>query len=73
MGAEAVEITRTGTAGIDECRDRAAAREGLRGDAERRSAPVDMGVQVDEAGRDDFAGDIARVRTVMREAQLKKA
>ena len=50
-----------GAAGIDEGGDAAGARQKLGLDAERRAAPVDVGVQVDQAGRDDLACDVAHV------------
>ena len=53
MLAEAGEIARPGAAGIDAGRDRARAGEIVGVDAERGAAPIDMGVEVDEAGRDD--------------------
>ena len=40
----------------------AGAAEFLGIDAERGAAPIDMGVKVDEPGRDDQAGDIAHLR-----------
>ncbi len=61
MLAEAVEVAGPGAAGIDEGRDAARARDQLGLDAERGAAPVDMGVQVDQARRDDLARDVARV------------
>ncbi len=61
MLAEAVEIARAGAAGIDESRDAAGARQKLGLDAERRAAPVDVGMQVDQAGRDDLAGNVAHI------------
>ena len=59
--AEAVEIAGPGAAGIDEGGDAAGARQQLGLDTQGRAAPVDMGVQVDQAGRDDLAFDVARV------------
>jgi hypothetical protein len=61
MLAKAVEIAGARTAGIDEGGDAAAARQQFGLDAERGAAPIDMGVQVDQAGRHDLAGDVARV------------
>jgi hypothetical protein len=48
--AEAHEIAGPGGAGVDGGGDAGGAAEFLRVDAERRAAPVDVGVQVDEAG-----------------------
>ena len=50
VAAEAVEVAGPGAAGIDEGGDAAAARQKLGLDAERRAAPIDMGVQVDQPG-----------------------
>src|SRR6478752_6985767 len=68
MPAEAIEISGTGTAGIDE-RGAAAAREDQRVDTQRRPAPIDMSVQVDQAGRDDPAGNIVDLRSVQARRQ----
>src|SRR5712691_8236300 len=58
MPPKAMEIAGTGAAGIDK-RRRAAARRERRGvDPERGSAPIDMGVQVNEAGHDNEAARI---------------
>jgi hypothetical protein len=51
--AEAREIAGPGAAGVDRGRDAGQAAELFRVDAERRAAPIDMGMQVDEAGGDD--------------------
>ena len=59
--AKAVEVARAGAAGIDEGGDAAGAGQKLGLDAERRAAPVDVGMQIDEAGRDDLACDVAHV------------
>jgi hypothetical protein len=59
--AEAGEVAGTGAAGIDGSGDARGAAELLRVDAERGAAPVDVGVQVDQAGRDDKARDVANV------------
>ena len=59
--AEAREVAGPGAAGIDEGRDAARSREQLGLDTERGTAPIDMRVQVDEAGGDDLARDVARV------------
>ena len=51
-----------GAAGVDAGRDTALSRANISAiDAERRAAPVDVGMQVDEAGRDETARDVARV------------
>ena len=59
--AEAGEVAGAGAAGVDRGGDAGGAAELLRVDAERGAAPVDVGVQVDEAGRDDEAGHVADV------------
>ena len=64
--AEAGEIAGPGAAGVDRSGDAAGAAEFLRVDAERGAAPIDMGVQVDQAGRDDVAGDVAHVGSRVR-------
>ncbi len=56
--AKAREIAGPGAASVDEGRDAAGARHQLGLDAERGAAPVDMRVQVDQAGRDDLTRDI---------------
>jgi hypothetical protein len=61
MGPEAGKIARARAAGIDEGRHRAAARERFRRHAQRSAAPVDMRVQVDQAGGHDLAAYVARV------------
>ena len=48
-----------GAARVDEGGDAAGPRHDVGIDAERGAAPVDVGVEVDEAGRDDEAGDVA--------------
>ena len=60
--AEAREVARPGAAGVDRGGDAAGAAELLRVDAERRAAPIDMRVQVDQARRDDVALHVARLR-----------
>ena len=59
--AEAVEVARPGAAGVDGRGDAAGAGQQLRLDAERGAAPIDVGVQVDQAGRDDLAANVTRV------------
>ena len=66
MLAEAVEIARAGAAGIDRRGDAGGAAEFLGIDAERGAAPIHMGVQVDEARRDDMAGDIPNLGAGIR-------
>ena len=61
MLAEAGEVAGPGAAGIDRGRDAAVAAERVGIDAERGPAPIDMGVEVDQAGRDDEAREIADV------------
>ena len=41
-------------------------------DAERRAAPIDMGVKVDEARRDDLAGHVFHVRARRRETRADR-
>ena len=57
--AKARKVARPGAAGVDARGDAAQAAEFLRVDAERRTAPIDVGMQVDEAGRDDEARHVA--------------
>ena len=59
MLAEAEPVARAGAAGVDGCRHARGACELVRIDAERRAAPIDMRVHVDQARRHDIAGDIA--------------
>ena len=59
--AEAGEIARAGAAGIDRRGDAAGAAELLGIDAERGAAPIDVGVQIDQAGRDDITRHVAHV------------
>ena len=61
MLAEAGEVAGPGAAGVDRGGDAAGAAELLGVDAERGAAPIDMGVQVDQAGRDDEARDVAHI------------
>ena len=58
-----------GAAGIDECRGAAARRHGIGVDAERRAAPVDVGMQVDQPRGDDPPRDVddrhgSRIRNI---------
>jgi hypothetical protein len=57
--AEASEIARPCATGVDRRRDARGAAEILRVDAERRAAPIDMRVQIDQAGRNDVALHVA--------------
>ena len=66
--AEAGEIAGPSAAGVDAGRDRAAAGEVLGVDAERRASPIDVGVQIDEAGRDDEARHVAHLGALGFEA-----
>src|SRR5262249_60229401 len=59
--AEAVEIARPGAPRIDEGGGATAPRYFGGVDAERGAAPIDMGVEVDEAGRHDEPGDVAHL------------
>ena len=61
MLAKAVEVAGTGAAGIDDGGDAAGAGQQFGCHAERGAAPVDVGVQVDEAGRDQLAFDVLRL------------
>ena len=47
--AESRQVARPGAAGVDRGRDAAQAAELLGVDAERSAAPIDMGVEVDDA------------------------
>ncbi len=51
--AEAREIARAGAAGVDRRGDAGGAAELLGIDAERGSAPINVGVQIDQTGGDD--------------------
>ena len=53
-------VARTGAAGVDQ-RRAAAAREYQRIDAQRSAAPVDVGVKIDQTGRDDATLDVADI------------
>jgi hypothetical protein len=64
--AEACEIAGTGATGVDRGGDARAAAKLLGIDAERGAAPIDMGVQIDEARRDDMAGHLAHIRARIR-------
>ena len=59
--AEAREIARAGAAGVDRRGDAGGAAELLGVDAERGAAPIDVGVQIDQAGGDDVARHVAHV------------
>ena len=59
--AEAREIARAGAAGVDRGGDAGGAAELLGVDAERGAAPIDVGVQIDQARRDDVARHVAHV------------
>jgi hypothetical protein len=61
MLAEAVEVAGAGAAGVDHRGDAALPCELVGVDPERGAAPIDVGVEVDQAGRDDLAGDVADV------------
>ena len=57
--AKAGKVARAGGAGVDERGGAAPPRERLGLDANRRAAPVDVGVQVNHPGDDEATGDIA--------------
>ncbi len=61
MLAEAREIARPGAAGVDRRGDAGGAAELLGVDAERGAAPIDVGVQIDQAGGDDVARHVAHI------------
>ncbi len=60
--AEAGEIPRAGTAGVDRRGDAGGAAKFLGIDAERGAAPIDVGVQIDQPRCDDEPRDVAHVR-----------
>ncbi len=62
MAAKAEEIAGAGTAGVDEGGGAALGGEAVGIDAERGAAPIDVAVQIDEAGRDDAARGIDDLR-----------
>ena len=64
--AETGPIAGPGTAGVDRGGHARGAAELVGIDAERGAAPVDVGVQVDQAGRDDIAGDVAHFRGALQ-------
>jgi hypothetical protein len=68
MLAEAGEIAWPRAAGVDASRNRAAAREVLGVNAERRASPINVSVEIDEAGRDDEARHVAHLGAVVIEA-----
>ncbi len=59
--AEAREITRASAAGVDRRGDAGGAAELLGIDAERGAAPIDVGVQIDQAWGDDVTRHVAHV------------
>src|SRR5450631_2517905 len=59
--AEAREITGAGAAGVDRRGDARGAAELLGVDADRSAAPIDMGVQIDQARSDDVTRYVAHV------------
>ncbi len=61
MFAKSREIAGSGAAGIDAGRHRALPGEHFGVDPEGCPAPIDMGVQIDQARRDDAAGNVAHV------------
>ena len=68
MLTEAGEIAGPRAAGVDAGRDRAAAGEVLRVNAERRASPINVRVQIDEAWRDDEARYVALLGAIDFEA-----
>ena len=62
VAAKTEEVAGAGTAGIDEGGGAALGGEAVCIDAKRSAAPVDVAVQVDEAGRDDAAGGVDDTR-----------
>ena len=58
VAAKARKISRPGTAGVDAGGHPAGPAELFGVDAERRAAPVHMGVQVDQPRRDDATGNV---------------
>src|SRR6516165_4575383 len=64
--AEAGEVARTCAACIGRGRDARGAAELLSVNAERRAAPVDVRMQVDQSRGDDRAGHVANVGTGIR-------
>ncbi len=65
MLAETGKIAGASAAGIDKGRHPARAGNGAGVDSKRGSAPVDVGVEVDEARRDDSAGNVAHDRAAV--------
>jgi hypothetical protein len=57
--AEAGDVAGSRRAGIDHRGDAALLRVGIRIDAKRRAAPVDMRMQIDQARHDEQAGHVA--------------
>ena len=64
MFAETCKVAGAGAAGVDRGRNPGAAAEILGVDAERRAAPIDVGVQIDQPRSDDCAGHVAVVRSL---------
>ena len=62
VAAEARKIARTGAAGIDRGGDTRRAAKIVGINTQGRAAPIDVGVQIDEAGCDDIAFDVAHLR-----------
>src|SRR5258708_8809181 len=59
--AEAREITRAGTAGVDRRGDAGGAAKLLGIDADRSAAPINVGMQIDKARGDDVTRYVAHV------------
>ena len=66
MLAEAREIAGAGAAGVDRRGDAGGAAKFFRVDAERRAAPIDVGVEIDQPRRDDVAGHVAHIGAGVR-------
>jgi len=61
--AKPCEIARAGAAGVDRRGDAGSAAEFFGIDTERGAAPIDVGVQIDQAGSDDVTRYVAHVGT----------
>ena len=71
MAPEACQIGRPRRPGINQRRRRALPGDRLRIDADGGAAPIDMRVQVDEAGRDDAAAHIAHVAGFLGQGRVR--
>jgi hypothetical protein len=59
--AKTRKITRAGATGVDRRGDAGGTTKLLGVDAERGAAPIDVGVQIDQAGGDDVARHVAHI------------